>query len=556
MATKLQCEICGGKLIGKAGGLFECDSCGMEYDTTWVKEKIQEITGTVKVEGTVEVQGSVRVEGAANKDSLVKRGNMALEDGAWEEAKKYFNEALTADAECSDAYLGLALAERKLQSGEFISGLSEPEVIGFEQDTNFKRFMRFSSDEQKLLVTTRLEEAKDTIAKFKDAERVAFEKRAEPLIAARRIIAPAQGIISAGEYHSVGLFTDGTAVGTRILDSDPKFKSDFGQTTFTYANKLNNIKSISAGRHHTVFLHSDGTVGAVGSSSHDENDVHEWENIIAVSAGQFFTVGLKADGTVVATGSNQYGQCDVSEWTDIVAISAGGNHTLGLRSDGTVVGTGQKKNYDDYKGISEWKNIVAISAGLFHSVGLTADGIVYSTGNLTELGSTNNWKNIVSIACGGKHTVGLKADGTVVASGDVGYGQCDVSKWKNVVAIAAGYYHTLGLKQDGTVISTDYILKLNGLTSFNNKGQSRVGGWKMFESIRTLEQERLAAADRIELKREEEDLKQQEHFEALKREKTILQTELANLKGMFSGKRRKEIENRLAEIDAELLMLG
>ena len=59
MATKLQCEICGGKLIGKAGGIYECDSCGMEYDTTWVKEKIQEIKGTVKVEGTVEVTGKV-----------------------------------------------------------------------------------------------------------------------------------------------------------------------------------------------------------------------------------------------------------------------------------------------------------------------------------------------------------------------------------------------------------------------------------------------------------------------------------------------------------------
>ena len=59
MATKLQCEICGGKLIGKAGGIYECDSCGMEYDTTWVKEKIQQIQGTVKVEGTVEVTGKV-----------------------------------------------------------------------------------------------------------------------------------------------------------------------------------------------------------------------------------------------------------------------------------------------------------------------------------------------------------------------------------------------------------------------------------------------------------------------------------------------------------------
>ena len=50
----LTCEICGGKLIGKPGGVFECDSCGMEYSTEWARNKIQEIKGTVKVEGTVD----------------------------------------------------------------------------------------------------------------------------------------------------------------------------------------------------------------------------------------------------------------------------------------------------------------------------------------------------------------------------------------------------------------------------------------------------------------------------------------------------------------------
>ena len=49
MAAKLQCEICGGKLVGKPGGIFECDSCGTEYSTEWAKAKIQEIQGTVNL---------------------------------------------------------------------------------------------------------------------------------------------------------------------------------------------------------------------------------------------------------------------------------------------------------------------------------------------------------------------------------------------------------------------------------------------------------------------------------------------------------------------------
>ena len=124
MAAKLQCEICGGELIGRPGGIFECDSCGMKFDTAWAKAKIQEIQGIVKVEGTVEVQGKVqvegpvKVEGAANKVSMLKRGNMALEDGDWENASVFFNEILKADAECAEAYLGLAMASAQAKNRE------------------------------------------------------------------------------------------------------------------------------------------------------------------------------------------------------------------------------------------------------------------------------------------------------------------------------------------------------------------------------------------------------------------------------------------------------
>ena len=92
----LQCEICGGKLIGKPGGVFECDSCGMEYSTEWAKAKIQEIHGTVKIEGPVEVTGTVKIEGGASVESLLKRGKMVLSDGYCKEAKKLFEQILNS----------------------------------------------------------------------------------------------------------------------------------------------------------------------------------------------------------------------------------------------------------------------------------------------------------------------------------------------------------------------------------------------------------------------------------------------------------------------------
>ena len=119
MAAKLQCEICGGKLIGKPGGIFECDSCGMEYSTAWAKEKIQEITGTVKVEGIVEVTGKVQVEGpiqvengGPTADSLVKRGMQYLENSKWDDAKSAFLRALEIDPENADAFWGLYLQRK------------------------------------------------------------------------------------------------------------------------------------------------------------------------------------------------------------------------------------------------------------------------------------------------------------------------------------------------------------------------------------------------------------------------------------------------------------
>lgn len=113
----LQCDICGGKLMGRTGGIFECDSCGMQYDTAWAKEKIQQIQGTVKVEGTVAVQGTVKidgpvkVEGGDTADSLVRRGYMELDDLEYEAALRQFKKAISRSPKSAEAYLGAVLAD-------------------------------------------------------------------------------------------------------------------------------------------------------------------------------------------------------------------------------------------------------------------------------------------------------------------------------------------------------------------------------------------------------------------------------------------------------------
>jgi len=99
MAT-IACDICGGKLSMDASGEFAlCDSCGMKHTKDRIKAKAQEVTGTVEV-------GNI-----ASLESLMKRGNLALEDSNWEQANEYFNKVLDIDPEYAPAYIGKLCSE-------------------------------------------------------------------------------------------------------------------------------------------------------------------------------------------------------------------------------------------------------------------------------------------------------------------------------------------------------------------------------------------------------------------------------------------------------------
>ena len=152
MAAKLQCEICGGKLVGKPSGIFECENCGTEYSTAWAKEKIQEITGKVQIEGTVEVTGKVQVEGgtvqvdtSANKDALLKRAFMTLEEGNWEKANELLEQVLNIDPECAEAYLGKLMAELHVRTQTALKDQEE----AFDDQNNYLKAFRFGDENLK-----------------------------------------------------------------------------------------------------------------------------------------------------------------------------------------------------------------------------------------------------------------------------------------------------------------------------------------------------------------------------------------------------------------------
>ena len=474
----------------------------------------------------------------ATAESLLKRAQMFLEDKDSKLATEYAQKVLDIDPECADAYMVLLLATWGIGTWEEAGS----NIIKVVQSREYKRARQFASGAlaDKLADAERLaNEHAERLAQVEKQRIEEANRRREEEAQRREYLSKklsvyhhchASSAIAASDEHTVGLKFDGAVVACG--------KNDDGQCD---VSEWTDIVAVATSYEHTVGLKSDGTVVACGYNHYGQCDVSHWTDIVTVATSYEHTVGLKSDSTVLACGKNDDSQCNVSGWTDIVAVAAGHIRTVGLKSDGTVVARGYNK-YGQCD-VSGWTDIVAVAAGRIHTVGLKSDGTVVACGH-NKYGQCNvsGWTDIVEIAAGNFHTVGLKSDGTVVACGYNEYGQCNVSGWTDIVEIAASEKHTVGLKFDGTVVACGK----------NDDGQCDVSDWKLFDNFDDVvnravaeEEKRKAAAEKRRLDR----------IAALEAEKQRIETELPYIKGLFSGGKRRDMENRLAEIEKELSSL-
>ena len=156
--------------------------------------------------------------------------------------------------------------------------------------------------------------------------------------------------------------------------------------------------------------------------------------------------------------------------------------------------------------------------------GLRKDGtLAPSWGNLGC-----GWSDIIAVSGYGSHISVLRSDGTVICAGGG-----ESQKWTDIVSICSILDKVYGIRKDGTVVAA-------------GESHRDVSGWRLFNSIDTLEQERTkglarARAEHLAKEKAKADRIAQKKAE-LQAERDELQAELSQLKGLFSGKRRKEIE--------------
>ena len=157
--------------------LVWCDEIFDSSNDDFMREISDKVESILKPEVNAIVPDDIVTATAANKENLVKRAYMFLEDGEFDTADSYFDKILDIDIEDSRAYIGKLLAECKLRHEEDIRTL--PQTV--PDDKNYKKALRFATPEQK----AHYESLNNTIVNRIESERAEIAEQRAKLRAER-----------------------------------------------------------------------------------------------------------------------------------------------------------------------------------------------------------------------------------------------------------------------------------------------------------------------------------------------------------------------------------
>lgn len=471
-----------------------------------------------KEKETVHETVVVKNEGGANEQALLKRGNMALEDGDWKRADEFFEQVLNQNAECAEAYLGKFLAENKcvdtdeyadkridalppcstekliaceIQDERIRKATQENALPGYLEESEIERLFDFdrSYDSCKKARSEQLQSEKDFFAQNREIKRI--EKYASPEVSERLN----------GTKNKVFSF-----LRTAIAEAENEDKANVDRVTSEYNAHLEKAEAKAKSLWADAENKREADYKAVVEMRRKATNADEY----SAAAKMFDAFGSYKDCKEQAEQcraiTEQKREQTKKKRIKITAITGAAAVLIiaaVLIVTKVIIPANQYKAAEELYAAGEYREAAAqyimarnykdsaekcisaeqkagmfdtISAGVYHTVGLKADGTVVATEYTGDQKyyygqcDVSDWTDIIAVSAGNAHTVGLKADGTVVATkytGDYNYGQCDVSDWTDIVAISAGGTYTVGLKADGTVVAVGN----------NERGQCNVSDW-------------------------------------------------------------------------------
>ena len=453
---------------------------------------------------TVKETVVVHNEGGSNVQALLKRGNMALEDGEWTKADEFFEQVLNQDAECGAAYLGKFLASEQCRSAKayadaFVKNVKadapgEKNAYACEEDEAFAAACVEKYTLRGILSAVQIREALD----FDLGYCVTSDYYALRAEEAQEQFAADKDLMRATKYASSEAKTITEDIPQTLdklrADAQKREDADKARITADYRKFLTETEAKLEKEHPQRLKEAQAqkkaaaktkrtTTIALGAATVVIAVVLLITKVIIPSsnyskAEEMLAVG-EYDGAIEAftalgdykDAAERITQIEEQQENERLAKEAAEKEARNAQAYADAEALLANEDYDGaaeaFEALNGYKDAAEraqdcpyIEAEQLQAQGNTAEAAIafgkiagYKDARERSLALWDTIAVRVPLAAGWSHTAALKTDGTVIAVGDNDDGQCDVSDWTDIVAISARSSQTVGLKADGTVVA-------------------------------------------------------------------------------------------------------
>ena len=469
-----------------------------------VKKVVDAAKPQEAVTETVKETVVVHNEGGSNAQALLKRGNMALEDGEWSKADEFFEQVLNQDAECGAAYLGKFLASEQCRSAKayadaFVKNVKadapgEKNAYACEEDEAFAAACVEKYTLRGILSAVQIREALD----FDLGYCVTSDYYALRAEEAQEQFAADKDLMRATKYASSEAKTITKDIPQTLdklrADAQKREDADKARITADYRKFLTETEAKLEKEHPQRLKEAQEQKKAAAKTKRTTTIALSAAAVIIAAVLLITKVIVPAakyskaeemlaageyDGAIEAftalgdykDAAERITQIEEQQENERLAKEAAEKEARNAQAYADAEALLANEDYDGaaeaFEALNGYKDAAEraqdcpyIEAEQLQAQGNTAEAAIafgkiagYKDARERSLALWDTIAVRVPLAAGWSHTAALKTDGTVIAVGDNDDGQCDVSDWTDIVAISARSSQTVGLKADGTVVA-------------------------------------------------------------------------------------------------------